>query len=326
MVLPAFNASRTISRAIQSILGQSFRDIELIVVDDGSTDDTARVIKQIGDRRLQLIESPHQGVTAAANAATRVATAPYIARMDADDLAYPRRLEKQLHHLIEGQLDVVGCQVRIVDERDQSAATMHRYQHWINEETIEPEPIRALRFVEFPLVNPTILAKRNYFELEFRHGEFPEDYDLMLRAAEQGLRFGKVAEVLLDWIDGPDRLTRSDSRYSSDAFARCRRMHLLDGPLRQVKSVDLWGVGQAGKPWLRWLRDRGITVRHGYDVSHRKVNATIHGVLIRHPSQLVPSDGTPLIIAVGAEHARQQILPRIRSRGYVSGRDAWFVA
>ena len=319
VILPVFNGARTISRAVGSILDQSLEDIELIVLDDGSTDETAAIVESLTDSRLKLIRCGHRRVASAANAATTFASASFIARMDADDFAYPTRLERQLQLIHQQALDVVGCQVRILDESRQVVPSMRRYERWINQETIDRDQISALRFVEFPLVNPTILAKRNYFELEFRHGEFPEDYDLMLRAAEQGLRFGKVAEVLLDWIDGPDRLTRSDSRYSSDAFARCRRM-------RQVKSVDLWGVGQAGKPWLRWLRDRGITVRHGYDVSHRKVNATIHGVLIRHPSQLVPSDGTPLIIAVGAEHARQQILPRIRSRGYVSGRDAWFVA
>ena len=59
-------------------------------------------------------------------------------------------------------------------------------------------------------MNPTILAQRKYFELSFRSDGFPEDYDLMLRAANLGFQFGKVAEVLHDWIDHDDRLTRTD--------------------------------------------------------------------------------------------------------------------
>ena len=126
--------------------------------------------------------------------------------------------------------------------------------------------------------------------------------------------------------DHPDRLTRTDSNYTLEAFTRCRQLHLLAGPLRDVSRVDLWGVGQTGKPWLRWLQARNIAVRRGYDINERKVNGRIHGVPIVHPTEMPAADGTPLIIAVGAEDARKLILPQILSRGYISGSDAWFVA
>jgi glycosyltransferase involved in cell wall biosynthesis len=326
VVLPVFNAEQTIERAVRSILDQTLTDLELIVVDDGSTDDTALIVDHISDPRLQLIQAEHRGVAAAANTGNAVALSPLIARMDADDISHPRRLEKQ-HDLLLGQnFDLVGCQVRILDPSGQETETMRRYARWINEETIEPDQIVGLRFVELPLVNPTILARRSYFELQFRDDAFPEDYDLMLRAAAQGLRFGKVREVLFDWIDRPDRLTRRDARYSVDAFACCRQTHLLAGPLRNIAEVDLWGVGQTGKPWLRWLQSQGFTVRQGYDVNQRKIRTQIHGVRIAHPDSLSVADGTPLIIAVGAANAREVILPQIHSCGYVPGQDAWFVA
>jgi hypothetical protein len=203
---------------------------------------------------------------------------------------------------------------------------MRRYERWINVETLKSEQIAALRFVELPLVNPTILARRCYFELGCRDCDLPEDYDLMLRASAAGMRFGKVPEVLFDWSDGPGRLTRTDPRYSAEAFMRCRRMHLLAGPLHGVGAVDLWGVGKTGKPWLRWLQAEGIAVRRAYEVSVRKVGVRIHGVPVAHPDEMPTADGTPLVIAVGAEGARELILPHIASRGYAAGRDAWFVA
>ena len=326
VVLPVFNGAGTISRAVRSILDQTLREIELIVLDDGSTDETVAVVREFWDPRLRLFRCAHRGVAAAANTATELAIAPFIARMDADDFAYPLRLEKQLQLLHEQNLDVVGTQVRILNESCHAARSMRRYERWINDETIDCEQISALRFVEFPLVNPTILARRSYFEMGFCDNDFPEDYDLMLRAAAEGIRFGKVGEVLLDWTDHPNRLTRSDSRYTLEAFMRCRQSHLIDGPLRDVSRVDLWGVGQTGKPWLRWLQARSITVRRGYDINDRKVNKSIHGVQISHPTEMPAADGTPLIIAVGAENARTSILPQILSRGYVSGGDAWFVA
>ena len=326
VVLPVFNGARTISRAVRSILDQTLRKIELIVLDDGSTDETIAVTRKIRDPRLKLIQCAHRGVAAAANAATELATAPIIARMDADDFAYPLRLETQLQRLHEQHLDVIGSQVRILNETGHVVRSMRRYERWINEETVDGEQISAFRFVEFPLVNPTILARRRYFELGFCDSDVPEDYDLMLRAAAHGMRFGKVDEVLLDWNDHEDRLTRTDSRYSLPAFMRCRQLHLLAGPLCNATRVDLWGLGQAGKPWLRWLQARNVTIRRGYDVNERKVNERIHGVQVKHPREMPVADGTPLVIAVGAEGARELILPQIRSRGYVPGDDAWFVA
>ena len=326
IVLPVFNGAPTIIRAARSILNQTIRDIELIVLDDGSTDDSAARVSKLRDPRLRLVRCPHRSVASASNAAVKLADAPIIARMDADDFAHPTRLEKQLDLLHSQDLDVVGCQVRILNDSGHAAQSLNRYEHWINQETIKGDQICALRFVEFPLVNPTILARRCYFDLGYRDDNVPEDYDLMLRAAARGLRFGKVEEVLFDWTDHPNRLTRTHSRYSLDAFMRCRRLHLLAGPLRDIAEVDLWGIGKAGKPWLRWLQHQEIAVRFGYDVNERKVNTRIHGVPIIHSDDLPVADGTPLLIAVGAKNARDVILPQVLSQGYTSGRDAWFIA
>ena len=329
VVLPAFNTASTIERAARSILDQTLRNVELIVIDDGSTDETPAIVRRLreDDSRVRLLSREHRGVCAAANAAMEAAISPVIARMDADDFSYPHRLEEQLRVLHDSDLDVVGCQVRIIDVAGQPVGSLARYQRWINEETLDPEKISALRFVEFPLVNPTILARRKYFELGFRdQPDLPEDYDLMLRAAAGGMRFGKVAEVLFDWQDHSDRVTRTDSRYSAEAFMNCRRQHLSSGPLKGLSVVDLWGLGQTGKLWLRWLQSQGLTVRNGYDIDERKIGETIHGVPVSHPSQAADPDGTPLLIAVGSENARQIIRPQLLARGYSPGRDVWFVA
>lgn len=308
------------------MLDQSFADLELVVVDDGSTDGTAAVVEQFTDPRVRLVRGQHQGVVAASNRGTELTSSAYVARMDADDFMYPNKLELQLAYLIENKLGAVGCQVRIVDPSHRAVASMQRYERWINEETLDSEAIAALRFVEFPLVNPTILAVREYFELGCQANEMPEDYDLMLRAAAQGMRFGKVPQVLFDWTDHPERLTRNSTCYADSAFMRCRRQHLLAGPLAGVRQVDLWGVGLAGKEWLRWLLGQGIAVRRAFDIDYRKVGQEIHGVCVLHSDEMTPADGTLLVVAVGAEGARAVIEPQVRANGYVVGRDAWFVA
>ena len=85
VLLPAYNAATTVLAAARSILEGTFKDLELVVVDDGSTDRTFETLKSISDPRLVLTRTPHQGVVAAANKAASMAQAQWIARMDADD-------------------------------------------------------------------------------------------------------------------------------------------------------------------------------------------------------------------------------------------------
>jgi len=325
VVLPARNAAKTIRRAVDSILAGSYRALELIVVDDGSTDATAEQVKQISDPRLRLFRQPHAGVAEAMNRAVAEARGPLIARMDADDFSHPHRLRRQLDHLRRNRLDIVGGRVRIVDAAGRPVPSLQRYQRWVNSR-LSHEEIKADRFVESPLVNPTVLARAEVFQLKCRRGDFPEDYDLWLRALHAGFRAGKTPEVVLDWTDGPTRLTRNDERYSRAAFDRCRREHLLAGPLKGHAVCNLWGAGATGKPWLRWLLEADRQVEFVVEVSPRKIGRRIHGVKVIDPDSLPPAADAPMLIAVGAEGARELIEPALRGRNYHPGANAWFVA
>ena len=324
VVLPMRNAATTIERAVRSILNSTLRELELIVIDDGSDDGSAEVVRKIPDPRLRLLKQESLGVCSAANLGTAMATASLIARMDADDISHPTRIEKQLSLLYNSGRDLVGCRVRIIDALGQTVESMQRYERWSNALT-EPNQIAAMRFVELPIVNPTLLAKREVFELGYREGNWPEDYDLCLRAVGQGYTAAKVPEVLFDWIDSGNRLTRTDARYSPEAFDRCRKTHLLNGPLAGKNEIDLWGAGQTGKPWLRWLQAKGITVRHIIEVSPKKIGSLIHGVPVIADTTIPLPDGTPLIIAVGTAGARELIEANLKKKGYIPGKDAWFI-
>ena len=324
VVLPVRNAAKTVERAARSILQSSFKEIELVVIDDGSTDGSSDIIRKISDSRLRLFQQGKEGICAAANRGTAEAHASIIARMDADDFSHPRRLEKQFELLHRNNFDIVGCQVKIIDIHGKAVETMHRYESWSNSLT-EPDQIAAMRFVELPIINPTLMARRKVFELSYRPGDWPEDYDLCLRALGKELRAAKVKEVLLDWIDSSNRLTRKDARYSPEAFDRCRRTHLIEGPLKGAKEVDLWGAGKAGKPWLRWLKDKGFKVRHIIEVSPKKIGTKIHGVPVICSNDLSAPKEAPLIIAVGAAGARELIEAELIKKGYNPGKNAWFV-
>ena len=110
VLLPVLNGAATIEPAIRSILQQSFADFELLVLDDGSTDDTQAIVQNLGDARVRWISDGRRlRVGARLNTGIDVARAPYIARMDADDLSFPERFERQVAYLDQHSgIDVVS--------------------------------------------------------------------------------------------------------------------------------------------------------------------------------------------------------------------------
>lgn len=322
--MPVFNAEATVTEAVQSILSSSLTDLELVVVNDGSTDDTVALINSIQDPRITLIHQDHAGVSDAHNLGISHSRADYIARMDGDDIASPDRLGKQLELLLQESCDIVSCRVAITDLEGNPIDSLRRYENWSNA-LLSTEEILAHRFVESPLVHPTTLARREVWELGCRKGPFPEDYDFWLRAFAAGYRPIKHPDVLLQWRDRPERLTRTAEQFTREAFDRCRKEHLLIGPLNDMAKVDFWGVGQSGKPWVRWIQSKGISIRHLVDVHPRKIGTRILDVDVISPDQLPSPDGTPLLVAVGAEGARELIEDHLLAKGHRPGRDAWFL-
>src|SRR5258705_775698 len=100
VLLPVWNGERHLAAAIESVLGQSFTDFELLIVDDGSTDGSAALIRRYGDERIRLFENEKNlGVTRSLNLGLAQARGRYVARMDADDLSAPERLARQVAFL-----------------------------------------------------------------------------------------------------------------------------------------------------------------------------------------------------------------------------------
>jgi glycosyltransferase involved in cell wall biosynthesis len=123
VLIGCWNNAGTLERAARSILGQTLRNLELIVVDDGSTDGTPDVVAGLGDDRVRHLRLPHRGISPSLNDGLREARAPVVAIQDADDWSEPTRLERQLEVLDANPgIAVVGCRMREVDERERPLA------------------------------------------------------------------------------------------------------------------------------------------------------------------------------------------------------------
>ncbi len=154
VLMPAYNAGKYISEAIKSVLEQSFTDFELLVINDGSTDDTEKIICSFKDPRIVLINQENKGIAAALNAGLNIAKANYIARFDADDICYPDRLKIQYDFItMYPQYSVIGSAADYVDADGHFIFTHHPVAH-LNEE------IQQLKYSVCPFIHSSVFYKK----------------------------------------------------------------------------------------------------------------------------------------------------------------------
>jgi glycosyltransferase involved in cell wall biosynthesis len=195
VLLPVWNGDAFLEPAMESILRQTYSSLELIVIDDGSTDRTADIACRFagGDPRVRVLRRPHEGLSAALNAGIAAARGEYIARMDADDVNVPDRLEKQVSYLDTHPACVaVGTWIEVVDETGRhiglkTFVTTH--------EEISAALLRGIS----AMAHPTIVARRDALRAAggYDARRYPsEDLDLWFRLGERG-ELANLGEALL---------------------------------------------------------------------------------------------------------------------------------
>jgi glycosyltransferase involved in cell wall biosynthesis len=324
VLMPARDAARTIRAAVRSILWQTVRDLRLVVVDDGSRDDTAEVVAAAAarDPRVEIVAGAGEGIPAALGRGLARCDAEVVARMDADDLAHPRRLERQLAALAAApRVWALGSQVRAFPRRAVRAG-MRRYVAWVNG-LVTPELVERDLLVEAPLVHPAAVVRRAALERlgGWRAGPFPEDYDLWLRTSEAGGALANVPEPLLLWRESPDRATRRDPRYALSRHVELKVAHLRRTSLAWRDAIAVWGAGRTGKAFTDALALRGVRVALYLEVDRRKIGGTLRGAPVLSYTEARRARGLPLLVAVGAPGARSLIRAELARQGFVELRD-----
>ena len=339
VLLPVRDGAAHLDEALESMVAQTLADIEIVVVDDGSTDATPDVLARWADRdpRIRTTRQPPKGIVAALERGRALVRGEFVARMDADDVSKPGRLEAQLDLMrSRADLSACGCGVRYFP-RAVVRAGARRYERWINSR-VQPDEIDAGIFVECPLPHPTFFLRADALEAVggYRDTDGPEDYELILRMWSQGHRFGKVADVLLHWREGEDRLSRSDARYAPEAFLATKVDYLCRTVLQPtprpsrraaragLRSVVIWGAGPVGKALSRALQGAGVEVAAFVELDPRKIGQEIHGApVLDTPAGLALGGvgaggqaGTEFhLAAVGQEGARGQIRGLLEGAG-----------
>jgi glycosyltransferase involved in cell wall biosynthesis len=205
VVMPVHNGSRFVAEAMQSVFAQTFTDFEFIVVDDGSTDDTAAIVASFRDDRLVALRHPSNlGLRAALNTGCRHARGPFIARMDADDVCAPGRFAAQVEALRRDErIGVIGSAVQLIDAEGRPLGTKAFPE--------DPALVAWSMFFFNSVAHPAVMMRR---DIAAAAGFYPagcaggtEDYALFIRLS-RGTRITNLPEPLLSYRVSTTNMTR----------------------------------------------------------------------------------------------------------------------
>lgn len=209
VIMPAFNAQAFVREALESVQAQTYGNLEILVVDDGSTDDTVRIVSTVAktDARFRLLHQAHAGVAAARNLAISHAAGKYIAPLDADDIWHPRKLELQVRCLEQSPATVglVYAASVCIDEKGHPFGAV-LFNGYAGEVLLEIVYANFLANASSPLIRRSCLARVGGYTDLRRYAQGSEDWDLYLRIAEQD-EFEVVPEVLVGYRQVPGSLS-----------------------------------------------------------------------------------------------------------------------
>lgn len=235
VIIPTYNRESTIKRSVQSVLNQTYRDIEIIVVDDGSSDSTYAILESIHDTRLRYEKVDHnRGACAARNHGIELAKGDYISFQDSDDVWLPNKLERQFTMLIESEADIIFCTMQV---------------HFANstETCLIPNESQPMGFIDYYTLlvesivsTQTILAKRECFDA-IRFDELMprlQDWDLILRLS-QSYSVYYQNEILVDVYFQSDSISMNPTK-GVDAIRRIMQKHKVSIDTNSELKAIFW--------------------------------------------------------------------------------------
>ena len=235
--MPVYNAERFVAESVESILSQTFKDFELIVVNDGSRDNTAKIVDEYRDTRIVRIDHKHnQGLVQSLKEGLDVAGGEFIARLDADDIAFPARLEEQVE-LLSGQQDVVivgsNC-----DEINEAGAYVRAWCYPSDDTDIRWHTLFHCSFLHSSVMFRTSTVRSHGLSYE-AGAVHAEDYELWSRILEYG-RGMNLRQPLVQYRTHTRQISQQSLRKQNETRDRISRMNLQKrGLANDVSEEDL---------------------------------------------------------------------------------------
>jgi glycosyltransferase involved in cell wall biosynthesis len=211
VVMPVYNGERFLREAIESILNQTYREFEFLIICDKSTDNTLSIIQEFQkqDERIVLISGDKEGITGALNKGIKKAKGKYIARLDADDASYPERLEMQYKFMVENKLDICGGDYISIDQDG-----LFKKSYNVVKEDFE---ILLTMASNVPFAHPSVMIKKSFLiDHKLMYGvcghKIAEDLDLWMNMYNAGAKFGNIGIYILKYRLLSDSLSSINHR------------------------------------------------------------------------------------------------------------------
>jgi len=215
VILPVYNAEKYVLEAINSILNQTFKDFELIIIDDGSTDDSLKIISEIKDSRIRIIQNKKNlGLIATLNNGLIESKGEFIARMDADDISLPNRFETQINYLNKHpEVDILGSYYEIFGDENKTVEVPTSF-----------EQIKIELMYHNVVCHPSVMMRKtsilnNHLEFNsnFLHSE---DWVFWLDAISKGLTIENINQVLLKYRFEGQNITSKNKNSIEERFKK----------------------------------------------------------------------------------------------------------
>lgn len=232
VVMSAFNAELYIREAIDSIICQTYSKFEFIIIDDGSTDNTKKIIESYDDKRIRFISnSKNKGLIYSLNFAVNISNGEYIIRMDADDIALPDRIKKQVNYMESNNEILVSGGNAIFFSGDK-----------ILRQTSLPithDDIKNLSFVQSPFIHPTVIIRKSVFEKYCYEEKYlgAEDYALWVNVIADGL-VANLNDILIKYRVLETSVTRVEERNLLRRYDIINSIHWLLLIKYKIDKVD----------------------------------------------------------------------------------------
>lgn len=223
VVLATYNDEKYIKEAIDSVLDQTYRDFELIIIDDGSSDRTADIICSYDDKRIIFIQNErNMGLPYSLNKGMEIAKGEYIARMDGDDICFPQRFQKQLEYM-EQHSDITICGTNRLDVSENGKKSSKRFF------PEESEALKARLLFGNPIAHSSwFIRKEDFLKYHFKYNEdfrYSQDYELIYRVLKS-CKIACVQTVLMKYrVNEKTKTngTRRDLKYTIKVFRQIMR-------------------------------------------------------------------------------------------------------
>lgn len=224
VLMPAYNAEPYINSSVDSVLSQTYKDFELLIINDGSKDKTHEILESYSDSRIKLVHQENMGLVKTLNKGIDLAKGKYIARFDADDICYPERLEKQMKFLTENpDYILVGSEADYTDEYDNFIFT-YRFSVYDNDE------IKAANFKECPFIHSSVTVLKEAFTKAGKYNDRAitfEDHLLWSRMSQYG-KMRNMPEPLIRVRFNPDSVT-IDEKWRGKEFIDLKQRSIKSG-------------------------------------------------------------------------------------------------